>query len=548
MRRSPHGELVLLVFTLLLAACAPGAPQVRQGSSQPPAEQKRPGPKRIIAAIPSNPSTLSATILVANNVTPNGVEAVDAMVSAGLQFIDNRGVAHPQLAQEVPSTDNGLWKLLPDGRMETSWKIRPNAEWHDGTPFTAADIQFTWQLTQDRELVAFRHMAAAYDAIERIDAPDPQTVVIFWKRPFIYANLAWGFYSARPLYPAPKHLLEKPYLENKEGFYDLPHWSSEYVGTGPFKLKEWVTGSHLAVTANDRYVLGRPKLDEIKVRFIADPSTLTANFLAGAVNVNLGTSLSLDPARVILERIPGSKMDLAPTGVMTAYPQFMNPDPPILSDVRFRRGLIHALNRQEMVDTLMQGLSSVGHTFINPGEADYKDIESFIVKYDYDPRRAEQLFQELGLRKGVDGMYLGPTGQPIFLEIRTDRTELRQKTVLAQADSWKRAGIDAGSTLIPPQRERDAEYLTTYPAFEMSRRGNYRWSLDRVLLSNEAPTPENRYSGGNRGRYQNTELDRLVERHDTAIPYAERTQTLGQIVNIVSSDVVLMGMFYDIDP
>lgn len=548
MRRYPHTPAVIFVLALLLVACAPTAPQARQESGQAAAEQPGSRPKRITAAIPSNPHTLSATILAADNVTPQGVEAVDAMVSAGLQFVDHRGVAHPQLAEQVPTSDNGQWKLLPDGRMEITWRIRPNAEWHDGTPFTAADLSFTWQLTQDRELIAFRHNAAAFDAIERTETPDARTIVTHWKRPFIYANLVFGFYTARPLYPVAKHILEKPYLENKDAFYELPHWSSEYVGTGPFKLKEWVTGSHLVVVANDRYVLGRPKVDEIEVRFIPDPTTLTANFLAGTINVNLGVSLSLDQARDIIDRIPGAKMDIAPTGVITAYPQFMNPDPPILSNLQFRRALLHAVNRQEMVDTLMHGLSSIGHTFINPGESDYKDIESSIVKYDYDPRRAEQMFQELGLTKGADGVYRQPAGQSLSLEIRSDRTDLRQKAVLALADSWKRIGIGATPAVTPEQLRRDAEYLATYPAFELTRRGNYRWSLDRVLLSNEAPLPENRFSGGNRGRYQNPELDRLIEQHDRAIAYAERVQRLGQIVRIVSSDVVLMGLFYDLDP
>jgi ABC-type transport system substrate-binding protein len=225
MKRLPRAVTALLGLAFILAACAPGG--------QPTPQSSAPGPqafKRITASIPSNPYTLSSTILPADNVTPQGVEAVDAMVSTGLQFIDNRGVAQAQLADQVPTTDNGQWKVNPDGTMEITWRVRPNAEWHDGKPFTSADLQFTWQLTQDRELVAFRHNAAAFDAIERTETPDDRTLVTYWKRPFIYANLVFGFSTARPLYPVAKHILERPYLANKEGFCELPHWSSEYVG------------------------------------------------------------------------------------------------------------------------------------------------------------------------------------------------------------------------------------------------------------------------------------------------------------------------------
>src|SRR5581483_4048204 len=81
----------------------------------------------------------------------------------------------PRLAQDVPSTDNGEWVVNPDGTMVTTWRIRPNVLWQDGTPFTSADMLFASQVGQDKSQPAFRN--DAYNFISSIEAPDPSTVV-----------------------------------------------------------------------------------------------------------------------------------------------------------------------------------------------------------------------------------------------------------------------------------------------------------------------------------------------------------------------------------
>src|SRR5439155_26387813 len=114
-----------------------------------------------------------------------------------------------------------------------------------------------------------------------------------WKRPYLNAD---SMFTPQFAIPLPRHLLQDAYQTNKAGFTDLSYWSDDFVGLGPFKLQSWVRGSHLVVTANDRYVMGRPKLDELEVKFIVDPTTLVANILSGAVDFNIGRGLSLEEA------------------------------------------------------------------------------------------------------------------------------------------------------------------------------------------------------------------------------------------------------------
>jgi ABC-type transport system substrate-binding protein len=131
-----------LAIVLLLGACAPA--QRPAGSEQGGESAGAPGaaraPVRVVAAITGNPPAfvtwLSATGL-------RGIDAVQDLLTTGLAGVDNTGVVQPRLAETVPSIDNGLWVVHTDGRMETTWKIRPGATWHDGAPFTAEDVLFT---------------------------------------------------------------------------------------------------------------------------------------------------------------------------------------------------------------------------------------------------------------------------------------------------------------------------------------------------------------------------------------------------------------------
>src|SRR5207253_1830903 len=96
------------------------------------------------------------------------------------------GTRAAQLAESVPSIENGMWKIFPDGRMETTWRIKPAARWHDGAPFTSADLLFTSAIEQDKELEIPPY--AEHELIESMTAPDPGTLTVTWKRPYIEAD------------------------------------------------------------------------------------------------------------------------------------------------------------------------------------------------------------------------------------------------------------------------------------------------------------------------------------------------------------------------
>jgi peptide/nickel transport system substrate-binding protein len=429
--------------------------------------------------------------------------------------------------------------------METTWRIRDNAQWHDGTPVTSDDLLFTFQVAQDRELPIFNN--AAYDLIESIQAPDRRTATITWKQAFIEADTMFTTIRALPI---PKHLLERAYQEDKAIFTDHPYWSIDFVGTGPFKLKEWERSSHLIFEANDRYVLGRPKIDLVEVRFITDDNTLAASLLAGAVELTLGRSISGEQALEVRQQWRDGAMDLSFENWIALFPQFINPNPALIADVRMRRALLHAIDRQQIIDAFQPGLTSVAHSWLSPNQPDYREIEERnLVRYEYDVRRATQLLESMELTKGADGFYREPSGQRLNVEARTTADDdVRQKTLFAISDYWRSAGIGNETVLIPRQRAADLEYRATFPAFELVRNPNDVRGL-RTLHSRYTALPENNFRvTGNRTRYQNPEWDALADRYFMTIPKQERLQLMGQIVRHISDQVVIMGIFYNVSP
>ncbi|MPZ15921.1 MAG: hypothetical protein GEU73_16115 [Chloroflexi bacterium] len=285
-RGAAVGLAVLTVLAGCSAPASPVAPVAGNGEQRPPAAKKR-----VVAAVADEPPILNYTLNRAGAGGERGTTELDMLLNAGLVVADEQNQLQPQLAEMVPTIENGLWRLLPDGQMETTWRIRPNARWHDGTPITAEDLVFTLAVGTDAELDFVQY--PAYGSIEGIEATDSRTVTVQWRSPFIAADT---LFTTDAAWPFPKHVLEATYLEDKNKLVTHPYWSVDYVGTGPFRLREWVTGSHATLEANDQYVLGRPKIDEMVVRFIRDPNTLIANILAGEVDVNLGRGVSVEEA------------------------------------------------------------------------------------------------------------------------------------------------------------------------------------------------------------------------------------------------------------
>lgn len=533
-----------VVIYALLAGCAAAQPAQRTTGAE--VDRPNPTPKRIVAAVMVEPNALHRPLIPGAYIIQVG-DLADTIVHMSLSTEDERGALRPALAEVVPSLENGAWRLLPDGKMELVWRIRPGAEWHDGAPFTADDLVFTMQICQDPSFPEFRIGAGgAFELVERVAAVDPQTIAVTWKAPFIRADRLFATGLEGFAEPLPRHLLDGALAQSREGFLQLPYWTREYVGLGPYKLREWVEGSHLLLDANSRYVLGRPKIDEMEVRFTTDANTLSANLLAGVVDVTLGTGLSLEQSLEVRDQWREGALEVAAVNFwLVVYPQFVNPNPPVILDVRFRRALLMAIDRQAMADVIQSGLVPIAHSYVRPDEPEYRDVERSVVRYEYDPRRAGQMLEELGYQKGPDGVFVEPSGQRLALEVRaTTNPAIHTKTMFPVADYWQRLGVAAEPLVVPVQRASDLEYGATFPGLYVVREPIGPAYLDRFRGAEARLAP--RFQGRNISRYQSPELDGLIERYLATIPPAQRVEVMGQIVHHISDQLNAMGLFYDV--
>jgi peptide/nickel transport system substrate-binding protein len=494
--------------------------------------------KRVVVAVLGNLTAVSG-LLTPGGTGQNtpGSTQVESLMSPGLTARSPQGSYVPRLAEQTPSVDNELWQVLPDGRMVTTWHIRPNVRWHDGAEFTADDVLFTAQVGMDREVPVAHDTRYRY--VERVEAPDPLTVTVTWKQPFIVADTMFGSDSTIPL---PRHILGPLYEQSKTSFINAPYFNREFVGTGPFILKEWADGSHLTLEANDAYVLGRPHVDQIVVAFIPASETLMTNLVAGAVDVTVGRSISLDQALQLRKQWPDGHVDVAPDQPVYANPQFLIPDPPIILNVDLRRALYHAINRQEMADTLTGGLGTPADSGLPPDDPQYAPLQAQIVRYPYDPQRASQKLAELGYSRGGDGLLRDAAGQPLQLPLVSTDTDAYTKSVLAVSDYWQRVGVTTQLDVVPRARESDLQYRATFPGFEVVSTGSGIDALD-YYRTTERRTAANGYNGRNRSGYASPELELLLDRYYSTVPIGDRLDVLGTIVHTLTDQVVGIYLF-----
>src|SRR5205823_267174 len=124
--------------------------------------------------------------------------------------------------------------------------------------------------------------------------------------------------------PLPKHLLETAYATSKSSFLELPYWSSEFVGLGPFQLHEWQRGSQMTFNAFDGYALGRPKIDQIEARFIPDQSTIISTVLASSADAFKGAAIGVGQAVQLRDQWHDGQVKVIPNNWAVVVAQFLD--------------------------------------------------------------------------------------------------------------------------------------------------------------------------------------------------------------------------------
>lgn len=529
--------IVLILFTtsLVLLACIPGGAPVSNlaGSTA----QVIPAPKMLTIGIEDEPLNL-ATLLAGGSSSGN--DFFNA-VHQRLAYYDERGEVHPGLAVDLPTQSNNTWMLRPDGTMQTTYRVHRGVTWHDGTQLAARDFVLGHLITSDPDLPVSQRSVSSQ--IERIDTPDDFTLVIEWKGTYPFANAIVQY----DLGPFPTHILGEMYRTEKERIPNSLYWTHQFVGVGPYRLAEWHVGSHLVLQAHDAFFRGRSKIDTLVLRIIENPATVMANMLAGTID---GASTALDFAGAMTvkrewEREGKKPVFIAqPTHYRRLGVQFRVPNPQDITDVRIRRGLMHAIDRQALVDVLFEGFAPHADTFIPPDETKWEWVKDVVNRYDLDQRRAVEVLTDAGWRRATNGSWTNKAGEKFALGLWASGAGEPETQVSIVRDAWKRIGLDVDLKILTPAENRDDQVRVSYPSFSLATfPANYQFGV-LALHSRQCPSEQTRWRGNNRGCFQNAESDRLIDAISVAIQPEEQRRLYRDFVKFQTETLPELPLFF----
>ena len=521
-------RFAILLTALLFAGCTPAGPSSPNPSQPAPAPEQR----VLTLSIAREPTFIAALApLPSQQASDFYVRAFNAF----LDLYDGQGKPVPYMAEALPALNTDTWQLFPDGRMETRYHLKPNQVWHDGTPLTADDFVFTFEVWAPAN--GFRTAVVPYALIDGVVAQDDRTLVVRWKSPYPDAAVLLG--AARfGLSPLPRHILGPVYSQGLEAFQATPYWGHEFVGNGPFKLERWELGSSLEAVAFDQHVTGRPKIDRIRMQFISDPNTAFASLLAG------GTQMALDS--INFAQVLQLKQEWGPTKQGTAditvgslnaiyiqhRPEYANPK--AILDVRVHRALAYAVDRATLAETLWSGQLEPRDTIFDTTADFYPVIDGAVTKYPYDPRASERLMTEAGYTRGPDGSWTNSTEGKLNLIFQAPNIRPEPPIVAA---NWRQAGFSFDEQPLSATQILDPQVRATFPTVYLNAASNAEVQQTAVYRGSEVMAAERGWRGENVPGYSNPEFDRLVDAFYSTLDQNERVQQRAQIAKILSDDL-----------
>jgi peptide/nickel transport system substrate-binding protein len=517
--------MTLSMLLLLLASCAPatGGPP----SAQPSAAETPRAPQRsLVIALAWEPDILEPSRLqVSRESAP--------LTNAFLTLMSPQQETQPYLAAELPTVENGSWVIHPDGRMQTTYRLRTNATWQDGQPITAHDFVFAHQVRLDPAFPAQR--LTIERRLERVTAVDDHTLVLEWRGPYRLA----GMVAPPDFAPLHRRLLEQMYLEDKAAFIDGPHWREQFVGSGPYRVERWEPGVEVAFRAHEGFVLGKPPIDRLLIKFIPDSNTVVANLLGRTADVAFTQTIGFPQGQALEQSGWDGKVSYRPHNPRIVEFQMRDWGHPQRAgmDVRVRRAALHTIDRAGIVDNIYVGKGRVAHFWLPPSDPSFAAIDRVIRRYDYDPARAEALLREAGWSKAGDGIARNAAGEALELPIQNQPNDFDQQEALVIVNTWKAVGITSEIHRLSAQEVRDNELRATFPSVSYGRRA---FTLeDMVWVSTQVPRADNRWTGQNRSGYVNPTLEELWTRVLGTIDRGEREALLVQALQLMMDDAVV---------
>lgn len=440
----------------------------------------------------------------------------------------------PILASDSASGDicgliyNGLVKYDKDinivGDLAENWEIqegglvivfhlRKGVLWHDGTPFTAKDVEFTYKKLTDPAVKT--PYGGDFERIKSLEVIADYTIKVTYKEVFAPSLASWGMGIM------PKHLLENEDLNNTK-------YSRNPIGTGPYKFKRWLTADRIELVANDKYFEGRPHIDKYIYRVIPDQATIFLELETEGVDY-----AGLTPLQY--------QRQTDTTFFKNRYQKFRYPsfgytylgynlNNPKFKDKMVRKAISYAINKKELIDGVLLGCGVISTGPFPEASWAYNEI---ITPLPFDPEKAKDLLKEAGFADTNGDGWLEKDGAPFEFEIITNQGNNERKlTAEIIQRRLKEAGINVKIKII-----EWSVFITEFINKKNFEAVILGWSLSRdpdcydIWHSSKTREGEFNFIG-----YSNPEVDELLVKGRGTFDLEERKKAYRRIHEVLYED------------
>ncbi|MBI4300882.1 MAG: peptide ABC transporter substrate-binding protein [Chloroflexi bacterium] len=462
-----------------------------------------------IEGVGGSPTAIDPLFASLNDVDKDIV----SLIYSGLTRLGKQGEIVPDLAQS--------WDISPDGLIYT-FRLRDGVKWHDGAPFTADDVVFTIKAIQDPDFQGLPDLANLWKGV-LVQSKDPLTVSFNLPRPFA------PFLSYTTIGILPKHLLAGV----KAADMPIHSINGNPVGTGPFRFKN-ATIENLVLEKNPTYFGGSTFLDQVEFKFFPDYQSALVALNKGDVN---GVFLRPGASAEELGKLKEANRFSLEQAERTAYSMvFLNNKRPLFADKRVRQAMLYALDRDDIIKTVLAGQGVRADSPVLPKTWAY---DGQVKQYAYNQEKARALFKEAGWQVGASGV-LEKDSQQFRFNLLTNDDPLRIAVGQAVARQLAAIGIRAelsasGSTGL----------LQTYLIPR-----NY----DAILFGWEAGYDPDSYSiwhssqitedGLNIASYSSPDADKLLDEAQKTSDMGRRKELYAKFQELFADDVPSILLYY----
>lgn len=420
----------------------------------------------------------------------------------------------PRLAESWTVSDDGL---------QITFHLRDDVTWHDGTPFTARDVEFGFNTITDPDtLTAY---AEDYNQVTRFEVLDDFTFRVSYDKPYAPALATWGL-----MVVLPRHLLEGQDINEASEFARNP------VGNGRFKFESWETKRQITVRANPDYYRGRPHIERLVIRIIPDLQTQFLELKSGGLD-----QMGLTPLQFSRQTsTPEFEDSFRKYSYLTNSYAYLgyNLKNELFSDVRVRRALTHAIDKDEIIEGVLFGLGQPAKGPYKPGT---KWVNENVDDLAYDPDRARKLLAEVGWRDSDGDGVLDKDGKPFEFELITNNgNESRAKTATIIQRRFKEIGVKA--------EVRTIEWAAFINDFIDKRKFDaviLGWSLDpdpdQYIIWHSSKTEPKQF---NFVSFDSAEVDELLEKGRRTFDQAERKKYYDRLQEILVEEQPYTFLYY----